>query len=201
MVFMELQERSVIRLLLFIWIVIIGACTNSDEGMAPECDCTSICYNVDSIETQFKNEYLLLSDELVQGVIYSLNSKGDTISILCYNKGLKCGEAIEWYDNGKKKSARHYLLGRKHGSQKRWWPNGQMALSYIAEHDLIEGEFREWHTNGILFKQLFYIGGMEQGLQRQWSENGNLMVNYEAKNGRNYGNTGIKSCATVWTDE
>ena len=199
--FMELQGRLAIRILLGIWLAVSGACTHFEKEKDIECDCGPIYYNVDSIVTEFKGEYLLQSDEPLQGVIYSLNFRGDTISIICYSNGLKCGEATEWYDNGVKKSARNYLLGKKHGSQKRWWPNGQMALSYIAEQDLIEGEYQEWHFNGILFKQLNYKGGKENGLQRQWSEAGKLMVNYEARNGRNYGNTGIKSCATIWKNE
>jgi hypothetical protein len=36
------------------------------------------------------------------------------------------------------------------------------------------------------------------GAQIAWYPNGKLRLNYVVRNGRQYGLTGVKNCATVW---
>jgi antitoxin component YwqK of YwqJK toxin-antitoxin module len=60
--------------------------------------------------------------------------------------------------------------GQRHGLQKIWFLNGQLA----KRKNLNEGK--------------------EEGLQQAWLENGTLYVNYEAKNGRIFGMNRANLC-------
>ena len=67
-------------------------------------------------------------------------------------------------------SESNYLNGQRHGLQKTWFLNGQLA------------------------KRKNLSKGREEGLQRAWLENGKIYVNYEAKNGRIFGMNRANLC-------
>jgi hypothetical protein len=64
----------------------------------------------------------------------------------------------------------NYVNGQRHGLQKVWFLNGQLA------------------------KRKNLSKGREDGLQQAWLENGKIYVNYEAKNGRIFGMNRANLC-------
>lgn len=141
---------------------------------------------------------VLLNSTLFSGWQYQLDADHDTIFVGSYLQGKAEGFHRQWYANHQLKEVRHYQKGWQEGEQRGWFESGKRAFLYQFRNDVYEGSRKEWYTNGKPALYGNYHDGKEQGLQQQWFANGSLKVNYVARNGRNYGFTGVKNCVNVW---
>jgi len=133
------------------------------------------------------------------GILYSLfPHSSDTASVRVYNNGKEEGIQREFYADGKRKSIRYFHQGKKQGLYEGWWENGQKRLEYSFIDDEYNGACKEWTEQGVMIRNMHYLKGHEEGSQKAWDTNGKLLANYESRNGRNYGLTGVKGCATIW---
>ena len=123
---------------------------------------------------------------------------GDTISRSRFRDGLEDGRWERFYRRGVLAETRDYDHGRKAGMFQAWWPNGVLRSEYYFKDGEYDGPSRDWSDNGILVRHMNYRKGYENGRQQLWDDDGTLRANYVARNGRNYGLTGVKGCATIW---
>lgn len=159
-----------------------------------------VWFNSNDISIKVKDGISYVSGEKFTGIIYSLYDNGDTVFVYPYNNGKLDGVVKVWYDNGQLQEERDYVVGRREGMQKGWYMDG--TVKYIAgyKENMYHGQVQEWFPNGQLYRVFNYVNGQEEGMQKMYWNNGELRANYESKNGRKYGLTGIKNCATPWSD-
>ena len=158
--------------------------------------CTPKTYDLD-----VDNEALLLKD----GIMYyqdnpfsgTLYSKVDTIIIakIPYFKGKKHGKEEKYYYNGAPAAERYFTHGKKSGTHKAWWNNGQLEFIHqFDSHGNPTGIQRNWYATGQLSKEFNYSNGKEYGTQRKWDANGKITTNYQVINGERFGLIGSENC-------
>jgi antitoxin component YwqK of YwqJK toxin-antitoxin module len=126
------------------------------------------------------------------------SSTDDTAEVRSYRNGKEHGAWKQFYPYHTPKEVRFFENGKKEGVYQTWWENGKLKSEYWFENDEYQGTCRDWNATGRLVRVKNYDRGQEVGMQQMWDDNGNLWANYEVRNGRNYGITGIKGCATLW---
>jgi antitoxin component YwqK of YwqJK toxin-antitoxin module len=157
-------------------------------------------YCADSLRLQNKNGVLFSGAEPFTGKLYALTHSGDSIFSKEYIMGQEDGIQKLWYPNAALQEIRFYTAGKKTGKHTGYWPDGRKRFQYTYSRDIYEGTQYEWFSNGRLCSKKNYHEGYENSLQQSWTPDGAIKSNYEARNGRNYGNIGKKSCYSVWTD-
>lgn len=133
----------------------------------------------------------------VNGIIFYLNAKGDTILKTPFRDGKENGEVISWYDNGKVKEVRSYINGKKTGTHRGWYYNGTLKFEYNYSEDEFEGAYREWYPDGQLFRDQHFSKGHEEGMQSMYFPDGKIRSNYLIKNKRRYGLPGTQNCSNA----
>ena len=132
------------------------------------------------------------------GYRYALYSPRDTSEMIPFWRGKEEGVARYWHPNGSLREKRFFKQGKREGTHYGWWENGKPSFVYHFKADLHQGLAYTWHFNGKLASIFNYTQGQEDSQQKAWYDNGVLRLNYVARNGRQYGLTGVKNCATVW---
>ncbi len=146
---------------------------------------------------QRRDGRLWLADSLFSGWQYALHATDDTAFVGAYHEGREEGLHRHWFANGQLKEARHYQNGWQEGEQQGWYESGKQAFSYAFRQDVYHGLVRDWYASGRPAREGHYHEGHEAGFQRVWFADGSVKANYEARNGRNYGFTGVKHCVNV----
>lgn len=178
--------------------VLFGACEEKSPQDNIPINVPAIYFNAhDGVYTN-QNGIFLRAGKPFTGFLFSNYSEKDTAEIIPYYAGLEEGWTRKWYPNHKRAEERLYHLGRKEGIHQGWWQNGQLKFVYNFKNDNHEGKSQTWYSTGQPATENFYESGYEIGLQRAWYADGILSANYEARNGRQYGLTGVKNCASVW---
>lgn len=138
-----------------------------------------------------------LDNKPFSGWQFALYENKDTAFVMPYYNGKENGISKAWYQNKQVKEIRLFEQGKKTGVHQGWWPDGSPRFEYHFANDIYEGNVKEWNEAGLLFKDFNYKNGQENGLQKQFFSDGSIQFNYEARNGRNYGWTGVKNCVNV----
>lgn len=89
-------------------------------------------------------------------------------------KGLKEGEWLFYYPDGKLMAQENYKNGMLHGTCLSFFPNGQMASREWWQEDLQEDSAWYFHPNGKLHRKGRYEAGVYQGVWFTFYENGVL---------------------------
>ena len=126
--------------------------------------------------------------------------KNDTIIInsASYLNGKKHGEEKRFFYNGDLAVSRSYINGKPSGTHKTWWDNGQPKA--ILQYDNLGnpiGTHREWYSNGQLAKEFNFTNGKEDGTQKQWDVNGKIKANFVTINGERFGLIGYDKCKAL----
>ncbi|WP_301921076.1 toxin-antitoxin system YwqK family antitoxin [Ferruginibacter sp.] len=108
--------------------------------------------------------------------------------------GWENGLAKGCYYDGVKLLERFYTNGKKEGSFKQWWRNGNYRYLFHYKNDKYEGSQLVFFPDGSKRQESTYQNGDEEGIQRIWNEQGILISNYTIKNKRQYGIIKVKSC-------
>ena len=64
------------------------------------------------------------------GIAYELSPALDTLRMISYKNGKKCGVEKKWYSNGQIKELRYYENGKKQGIHKGWWADGKNRFEW-----------------------------------------------------------------------
>lgn len=145
-----------------------------------------------------QNGQLFWSGQPFSGYRYALYSPRDTAEMIPFWHGKEEGVARYWHPNGRLREKRFFKQGKREGTHYGWWEDGKPSFVYHFKADLHQGLAHTWHSNGKSASIFNYTQGQEDGQQQAWYDNGVLRLNYVARNGRQYGLTGVKNCATVW---
>jgi antitoxin component YwqK of YwqJK toxin-antitoxin module len=196
MVILVLQVRLASRLACLFLPLLLLACDKPNHDSVKE----AVRLKINKLDTAFAQHAntLLYKREPFTGVVFLLNKNNDTTFREVYVLGRQENAGMLWYDNGGKREERWYTSGKRTGIHQGWYENGQLKFRYHYQHDLMHGPAEEWYEDGTPYKKMHYAEGHEAGMQKAWSTNGQLKINYEARNGRNYGLTGVKLCKNVW---
>jgi antitoxin component YwqK of YwqJK toxin-antitoxin module len=177
----------------WIGILCLLGCTFSCSVDQPQ----SLHYNAATVAIHSKKGITYVNTTPVSGVVFELNEKGDTLSVVPYLDGKENGMCRHYYGGGKPKAFRYYVRGRKEGEHHGWFENGARQFVYHFKNDMFEGNQKEWLINGQQYSDLNYIKGMESGSQKVWYENGKIKTNYTIINNRRYGLLGTKNCVNA----
>lgn len=158
----------------------------------------SVYVALDAPGWQQREGNLWLNHKVFSGWQYQRWPNGDTTFVGAFSQGKAEGFHRHWYANRQLKETRSFQHSWQEGEQRGWYESGKRAFIYHFLNDVYEGNLKEWYANGQLSQDKNYHEGRENGLQRMWYADGSLKANYVARNGRNYGFTGVTHCVNVW---
>ena len=115
-------------------------------------------------------------DDPYTGTLIELDSNNICTAEIALENGIKNGESVYFFPDGKIKRTAEYKNGVYHG------------------------EVVQYFQNGKILSKFNYTDGNEEGFQQMWKSDGRLKVNYQVINGRKYGLTGVKNCLNVYED-
>jgi antitoxin component YwqK of YwqJK toxin-antitoxin module len=125
-------------------------------------------------------------------------------SEIMYVEGKKHGYEKHWFENGDLAMERYYANGFKTGVHKAYWEDGIPKFKYhFNDKGEFHGSVKEWYKTGNAFMSFNYINGKEEGSQKLWKMDSNIKANYEVIHGERFGLIGLKKCynVTVGSDE
>jgi antitoxin component YwqK of YwqJK toxin-antitoxin module len=178
-------------LFIFLGAVLLG-CTEPQEKI------DSVMLNSTKSNFEQLNGTVLLDNEPFTGSIYTLfPDTQDTTRIVRYLMGKEHAIWKQFYPAGRLLDQREFSRGLKVGDLVAWWENGKKKLHYRFENDEYEGTCREWNEDGTLVQEMNYRRGHEEGSQKMFYDNGKVRSNYLVRDGRRYGLLGTKNCVNV----
>ena len=134
-------------------------------------------------------------------------------SYTSYEKGLKHGQAFEWWPNGKLRSQEFFIKGHSMGGKRRWNIDGTLKTQSEPDEQLIDetlkngqrhGDYFEWWPNGKLKVFRTYVDGKKHGTSRTWHYNGVLAYEGGRREGivdgisRFWDEDGFQTSETCW---
>lgn len=147
-----------------------------------------------------KNGVLFYNDLPYNGIIKTFDEVNQTNNTAHYLNGKKDGEERKFFQNESLAEIRFYKTGKKIGTHKSWFENGQQKFEYpYSKKGFYNGTLKEWYANGQQVKEFNYVEGKESGTQKMWLSNGNIRANYTVINGERFGLIGLKKCYSVNT--
>ena len=172
--------------------------------MTFSCNSPSVLKIVDASDMDLKldNGVLFYKEVSFSGVLVEYYDAEKLKSRIEYFEGKKHGSEKQWYVNGNELIERFYKAGFKTGVHKSWREDGTQKFEYhFNEKGEFHGIVKEWYKNAQIFRDFNYVFGKEVGLQRMWKNDGTIKANYEVVNGERFGLIGLKKCYTVTVHE
>nr|MBC7614229.1 toxin-antitoxin system YwqK family antitoxin [Pseudopedobacter sp.] len=187
--FMVQLVRLVIRGILFL--TLFSACNFIRKE-------SSLKLNAEDKFLTAVNDLIVYQEKPFTGMIYQLypNSK-DTLFVNNYTEGKTNGVSKKFYSQHQIKEIRYYKNGLKEGEYLALWPDGKKQSAYFFKDGEYEGVFRAWNDDGQLIQEMHYEKGYEVGSQKMFYDDGKIRCNYQMINGRRYGLLGTKNCVNV----
>lgn len=94
------------------------------------------------------------------------------------------GQWLSWDEQGTLIEEANYLLGWRHGPQRRYYPTGQIDFEQIFASGLAHGTIRDWYSNGQLEYEGQYANDYGEGIWRYYFSNGALRGEIEFRHGQ-----------------
>ena len=107
-------------------------------------------------------------DDSLHNTIKGYYLNGVTQYIKHYNRGVRNGEAISYYDNGKTEQIATFVNDLPHGPVIAFYPDS--VLRYIKEYNMgmPHGRFYLFHRNGCAASEDYYKNGQHDSISRVW---------------------------------
>ncbi|GAB4022102.1 toxin-antitoxin system YwqK family antitoxin [Spirosoma koreense] len=150
-----------------------------------------------TVQIESREGSSFIQNKPITGVLFSINTQGDTLFRVPFFGGKENGKALFFYPGNRIREERFFVNGWKEGTHRGWYENGRPMFEYHFHDDLFESSYREWFPNGKLFRNMHYEKGQESGVQQSWSVTGTIKMNYVIKNDRRYGLLGTKNCRNI----
>ncbi|MEP2026761.1 MAG: membrane-binding protein [Reichenbachiella sp.] len=143
-----------------------------------------VFFNKKSSRWQFR-----VNNALVSGYIVDRFKNGQDAKQISVYEGRKEGTLKTYFPNGQLKYEENYKNNKLHGEVKRWsQQSGYQLMAHLNYKDgKLHGEQKKWFVTGELHKLMHMKEGKEDGIQQAFRKNGKLYANYESKNGRVFG--------------
>ena len=99
-----------------------------------------------------------------------------------FKKGMKYGEFIKYYSDGKILSKISYFENRLDGSWMEYYRNGNLLRKKIFKNDLLEGEYIDYYSFGQILSIRFYVKNKLEGIYKEFYKNGQVYIkkNYKS---------------------
>jgi antitoxin component YwqK of YwqJK toxin-antitoxin module len=127
-------------------------------------------------------------DDSLHNTIKGYYLNGVTQYIKHYNRGVRNGEAISYYDNGKTEQIASFVNDLPHGPVIAFYPDS--VLRYIKEYNMgvPHGRFYLFHRNGCAASEDYYKNGQHDSISRVWDAvSCNLISEASWSNGKKQG--------------
>ena len=164
------------------------------------CNNIKTIVSIDSLNSELElvNGILKLSNNPFTGRLTANYVNKNLKSEVFYTDGKKNGSEKYWFENGDLAQERFYINGFKSGIHKGWWKSANPKFVYhFNDRGAYNGEVKEWYRSGQPYMSFNYENGKEKGSQRLWKMNGTIKANYEVVNGERFGLIGLKKCSNV----
>ena len=99
-----------------------------------------------------------------------------------FKKGMKHGEFIKYYSDGKILSKINYFENRLDGSWTEYFRNGNFLRKKKIKNNLLEGEYIDYYSFGQVFSKRFYVQNKLEGIYEEYYKNGQLHIKKNYKN-------------------
>lgn len=186
-----------------LFITLLLSCTNTTDLAI-----NSVTKSNENVE-ELDSELLHLRPNL--GLVFYNDALFTGVSIKTINKikveeihylaGTKHGSFKKWFPDGSISYETNYTVGKKNGKAISWWKNGTIRSEEFFKNGFAHGVQKQWYKTGEKFKEITISEGKEEGIQRAWRKNGKLFINYEAKNGRIFGLKRASLCYELQNEE
>lgn len=132
----------------------------------------------------------ILYSDLVQikGIYYKKKSSnvftGKVVGIYEgeFKEGMKHGEFIKYYGNGKVLSKINFFENRLNGNWTEYYRNGNLLIKKTFKNDLLEGEYIDYYSFGQVLSKRFYMKDKLEGIYEEFYKNGQLHIKTNYKN-------------------
>lgn len=127
-------------------------------------------------------------DDSLHNTVKGYYLNGVTQYIKHYNRGVRNGEAISFYDNGKTEQIATFVNDLPHGPVIAFYPDS--VLRYIKEYNMgvPHGRFYLFHRNGCAASEDYYKNGQHDSISRVWDAvSCNLISEASWSNGKKHG--------------
>ena len=127
-------------------------------------------------------------DDSLHNTVKGYYLNGVTQYIKHYNRGVRNGEAISFYDNGKTEQIATFVNDLPHGPVIAFYPDS--VLRYIKEYNMgvPHGRFYLFHRNGCAASEDYYKNGQHDSISRVWDAvSCNLISEASWSNGQKQG--------------
>ena len=145
-------------------------------------------------------------DDVMHGVLRRFNPDGAKTGEAKIVMGKKHGQQTSWHPNGSVAAKEIYVHDKRHGLRTLYYPTGKKLGEVWFINGLPYGQESEWHDNGQLKMQQSWVKGKEQGPYIEWHENGAKAKVGQMKDGEEVGAwtgwhpNGQKSFEVSWVD-
>lgn len=127
-------------------------------------------------------------DDSLHNTVKGYYLNGVTQYIKHYNRGVRNGEAMSYYDNGKTEQIATFVNDLPHGPVIAFYPDS--VLRYIKEYNMgvPHGRFYLFHRNGCAASEDYYKNGQHDSISRVWDAvSCNLISEASWSNGKKQG--------------
>jgi|GEM_PF-267422 len=127
-------------------------------------------------------------DDSLHNVVKGFYLNGVTQYSKHYNRGVRNGESISYYDNGKTEQIATFVNDVPHGPVIAFYPDS--VLRYIKEYKMgvPNGRFYLFHRNGCAASEDYYKNGEHDSISRVWDAvSCNLIAESSWSNGKKHG--------------
>ncbi len=138
-----------------------------------------------------------VDDVVFTGVAITKHQNGQRLTEEPFVDGRRHGTLRRWFADGQLAFSSVYVDGRREGETQSWWQNGHRRSQSFYVDDQPHGAALSWYRSGEKSKRYNYVAGQPVGLQQGWRKNGKLYTNFEYRNGRAYGLRNANLCVEL----
>lgn len=127
-------------------------------------------------------------DDSLHNTVKGFYMNGATQYVKHYNRGVRNGEVISYFDNGKTEQIATFVNDVPHGAVVAFYPDS--ILRYIKEYNMgvPNGRFYAFHRNGCAASEDYYRNGEHDSISRVWDAvSCNLIAESSWKTGKKHG--------------
>ncbi len=128
----------------------------------------------------------------LEGVIKTFYAGGKNVaSVKNYRNGILEGKAIEYYENGNKKTDSNYKDGILNGVVKKYSMSGTLLSSAQYVDGQLEGLYKEYFVTGTPKIETEYYNGLKEGFSKEYFSGGILKSQHNYSLGKLEGDSQI----------
>lgn len=127
------------------------------------------------------------------GAAYELHPNKQLSRLIFYWKGKRVGSERQWYPTGDLWVEKQYRNGLLQGESRQWYDSGRVKSLGHYDQGQPHGEFWGWHPNGNVSDYNLYDHGREI-THKSWISDGKPFYNYVYQDGKKVGVKGGQFC-------